>query len=383
MAVILFYIGFWAIYWNRVYQQYDQLIGNTAVKVKGNGYINDDDSIQIWDAQDVVYPPKEADALFVTTNFQLTTNQSRGVCSGSDIDTESCSKSCIFGSSTLNGINTGECDNSTGFCKLYAWCGLEPLMNTTYPQNILQGIQNFTVFMRVSVKFPTFNVEVDNANGTTVSPGYNLFTIQEMLERAESFDEWENISQSGAAIAVVFQYNCNLDKKHSDCLPTIQFIRIDSNINDHTQHSYAQGYNFRYTYHYYLPDNDVFIENRDLYKVYGLRFIFLVSGKGGKFNIIPLIINIGSGLALLGVATFVADIVALYVLPKRKFYNQVKYEQVHLPKDDFSSDESTRESRSNSIDIEISKEEKPQKASDRSPLLDNHGKTALLDTIKF
>jgi len=49
---------------------------------------------------------------------------------------------------------------------------------------------------------------------------------------------------------------------------------------------------------------------------------------------VPLIINIGSGLALLGVATVVADFLALYVLPGKKFYNQVKYELAEVPKEE-------------------------------------------------
>lgn len=89
------------------------------------------------------------------------------------------------------------------------------------------------------------------------------------------------------------------------------------------------------------------MEYRDLYKVYGVRFIFLTSGIGRKFNIVPLFINIGklefviqiwfenplfqisgSGLALLSVATIISDTIALYLLPKRQFYRQVKYEEV-------------------------------------------------------
>jgi len=184
-------------------------------------------------------------------------------------------------------------------------------------------LEFFSVFIRVSIKFPQFGISMDNANGTAPTPLWNLFTIDQMLEGAKALDQWENIAKSGAAIAVIFQYNCNLDLYHQNnpykhCLPEISFLRIDSaELN-----SFAAGYNFRYTYHYYLPNNQsddpAFIENRDLFKVYGIRFIFLLSGKGGKFNIVPLIINIGSGLALLGIATFVADLVALYILPKRK-----------------------------------------------------------------
>ena len=38
---------------------------------------------------------------------------------------------------------------------------------------------------------------------------------------------------------------------------------------------------------------------RDLIKAYGIRFVVKVTGKAGKFNIVPLLLNVGSGLGLL------------------------------------------------------------------------------------
>ncbi len=38
-------------------------------------------------------------------------------------------------------------------------------------------------------------------------------------------------------------------------------------------------------------------------KLYGLRFLFILSGEGKKFDIVPTLVNLGSGLALLSVAT--------------------------------------------------------------------------------
>jgi len=40
---------------------------------------------------------------------------------------------------------------------------------------------------------------------------------------------------------------------------------------------------------------------RDLFKAYGLRFIIKVSGAAGKFAIVPLLLNIGSGIGLLAI----------------------------------------------------------------------------------
>lgn len=64
---------------------------------------------------------------------------------------------------------------------------------------------------------------------------------------------------------------------------------------------------FRYA-HYYEINGTTY---RDLYKAYGIRFLVFVTGKAGKFNIIPLTMNLGSGLALLGMVSVCANICSI------------------------------------------------------------------------
>lgn len=45
-----------------------------------------------------------------------------------------------------------------------------------------------------------------------------------------------------------------------------------------------------------------------------------------RFDIIPLITNFGTGVALLGGATIITDFLLVYVLPKKKFYKNWKFE---------------------------------------------------------
>uniref|UniRef100_A0A4X2K1G2 ATP receptor n=1 Tax=Vombatus ursinus TaxID=29139 RepID=A0A4X2K1G2_VOMUR len=77
---------------------------------------------------------------------------------------------------------------------------------------------------------------------------------------------------------------------------------------------------------YYKDANGT--EVRTLIKAYGIRFDVIIFGKAGKFNIIPTMINIGSGLALLGVATVLCDIIVLYLMKKRFYYREKKYKYV-------------------------------------------------------
>lgn len=53
--------------------------------------------------------------------------------------------------------------------------------------------------------------------------------------------------------------------------------------------------------------------SRDLYKAYGIRFVIRVTGKAGKFSIIPLLLNIGSGIGLLAIVSVVILELSLFM----------------------------------------------------------------------
>lgn len=69
---------------------------------------------------------------------------------------------------------------------------------------------------------------------------------------------------------------------------------------------------------------------RTLTKAFGLRFIISVSGQAGRFDVITLSLNIGSLIGILGLATFICDIVALYVHRQSDVYRQQKFQDVDL-----------------------------------------------------
>ena len=55
-----------------------------------------------------------------------------------------------------------------------------------------------------------------------------------------------------------------------------------------------------------------------------------MSGHAGKFDLITLTLNIGSLIGILGLATFICDIVALYVHRQSDVYRQQKFQDVDL-----------------------------------------------------
>jgi hypothetical protein len=63
-------------------------------------------------------------------------------------------------------------------------------------------------------------------------------------------------------------------------------FRIDNPDSD-----LSSGFNYRYGNYYYLQNlNGTAKEYRDLFKVYGLRIVFLLAGQGRQFSIVPLMV---------------------------------------------------------------------------------------------
>ncbi len=65
-------------------------------------------------------------------------------------------------------------------------------------------------------------------------------------------------------------------------------------------------------------------EYRVLYKAFGLRVIINVSGTGGKFNIVPLMLTIGAGFGLMSLTVIIADCVMLHCTKDKKIFQKMK-----------------------------------------------------------
>lgn len=299
------------------------MIGSTMMKTKGNAlFVNATTGAkQVWDSIDVVNPPMEKGATFITTNFMVTRGQSRGVCNSPDPCTSNAN--CTGASSNVDsgGIRTGEC-TAEGYCQVLAWCPVEENLSGKATFNFLEGVEEFTTFIRNSISFPTAKIVTDS--GSELIPNKNLFTTKALLEKAKiNFDD---IRQLGALVAISYDYDCNLDRPISKCSPEITYARLDD-----PKSKLSTGFNYRYA-HYYRHFNSSSPTSstgyRDLYKVYGVRFVVLVSGSGRKFDIKNLATNLGSGLAMLSVAAVIADILLVYILPKRTIYKKVKVKEM-------------------------------------------------------
>ncbi|XP_071479418.1 P2X purinoceptor 4-like [Diadema antillarum] len=347
MGIVLYAFGY-VIIWQKGYQSIDTVEGSATSKLKGVAYTNITNSSKlrtpfperynrVWDVPDYVIPAQQTNGFFVMTNMVLSPMQSRGACpEDPDIDREKCQSDhdCRTDDAIItgNGIKTGRCVNTTNpedaqpttVCEVRAWCPVEVDIQPLSKAAILEEAENFTVLIKNSITFPKFRFEKRNILDTAdkmylrscrynrkTDPLCPIFRLGTILE--EAGQTFSQMAIKGGVITIDIQWNCNLDLSYSLCLPNYRFVRADEQ-----NAKIAGGFNFRLNG----------TEYRDLTKAYGILFQVKITGVAGKFDIVPLMLNFASGVALLSLATVMCDVVVLYFLKKRKYYKEAKFQNV-------------------------------------------------------
>jgi hypothetical protein len=117
-------------------------------------------------------------------------------------------------------------------------------------------------------------------------------------------------------------------------LPTYQFVLLQAGDD-----AVSPGINYRYLHDVLLTCHDIQCSSfsfaqkyrkndtdyRTLTKVYGLRFVVSITGKGGQFDIVNLVVAIGSGIGFLALASVMCDLILLYIHRSREHYRQGKF----------------------------------------------------------
>jgi P2X purinoceptor 4 len=158
-----------------------------------------------------------------------------------------------------------------------------------------------------------------------------IFRIGDILDIVETDDdERGKMLEFGAVVRIKIDWMCNLDLGTEECKPKYEFGRLDSRSRDE---NFSFGFNFRYASHWKM-NNDSY---RTLIKAFGLRLIVTVNGEAGRFDLLVLTLNIGSMVGVLGLATFICDIVALYFSERGSIYRQQKFQSVRFERRSRSS----------------------------------------------
>jgi len=134
--------------------------------------------------------------------------------------------------------------------------------------------------------------------------------------------------QEGGLIEIRQDWTCNFDASSKKCTPTYEFSLLQS--GDDKQ---SPGINYRFAQKYRVDGTDY----RTLSKVYGLRFIVSITGKGGQFNIVNLFIAIGSGIGFMVIAGIVCDAILMYFHKSRSRYREGKFSVCEVDVNDPSS----------------------------------------------
>ncbi|KAK3524604.1 hypothetical protein QTP70_029910, partial [Hemibagrus guttatus] len=329
-ALVIAYIVGYVCVLKKGYQDTDTVISSVTTKVKGLALTNTTDlGLRVWDEADYIVPPqvvhcskkeKEENSFFVLTNLNITPNQTQSQCAEQDV---------------AKGVQTGRCVNfseSQKTCEVYAWCPLEKDNNPPKPPMLAEA-ENFTVLIKNNIRYPKFNFSKRNilthVNSTYLSkcvfnrktdPDCPIFRLGDIV--AEANEDFQTMAVQGGVMGVQIRWDCDLDLSEKSCVPQYAFRRLDNKDPDNI----ALGYNFRFAKYFRNAEGQ---EIRTLIKGYGIRFDVMVFGTAGKFNIIPTLLNIGAGLALLGLVNVVCDCISLTCMQKRHYYREQKYTYVN------------------------------------------------------
>uniref|UniRef100_A0A671UXU6 P2X purinoceptor n=1 Tax=Sparus aurata TaxID=8175 RepID=A0A671UXU6_SPAAU len=336
LLIITYFIG-WVFVVEKAYQVRDTAIESSVMtKVKGFGIYND----KVMDVADYVTP---------------TQSEKKYTCTKDTDCTKHLNKPGSYG------ILTGKCvpfNTTIKMCEIKGWCPAEIDTIKTTP---MMEVENFTIFIKNSIRFPTFNytkyensVFDDNDDITEDVMHFNddclfecrgnfLSTITDDYIKKCNFDMINNtycpifrvgdvvryaqqnftkLADKGGVIGIKIGWICDLDKSDDQCNPSYSFTRLDA-MSQKT--SVSPGYNFRFA-KYFKMENGT--DYRTLVKAYAIRFDVLVNGNAGKFNMIPTLINMVAAFTSVGVGTVLCDIILLNFLKGAEQYKAKKFEEV-------------------------------------------------------
>uniref|UniRef100_A0A8C7VQZ0 P2X purinoceptor n=3 Tax=Oncorhynchus mykiss TaxID=8022 RepID=A0A8C7VQZ0_ONCMY len=332
LLIITYFIG-WVFVYEKAYQIRDTAIESSVMtKVKGFGLYNN----RVMDVAEYVTPSQGASVFCIITKLITTENQVQGYCPESEMKYKcthdnNCTK--FLNKPGGNGLPTGRCvrfNDTLNTCEIRGWCQAEIDYIKTHP---MMEVENFTIFIKNSIRFPLFNFTKGNFL-PTITPQYikacnfdhenntycPIFRVGDVIRYAHQ--NFTTLAQKGGVIGIKIGWMCDLDKSEDECNPSYSFTRLDAMSE---KNSVSPGYNFRYA-KYYKMDNGT--DYRTLLKAYAIRFDVLVNGNAGKFNMIPTLINMVAAFTSVGVGTVLCDIILLNFLKGAEHYKAKKFEEV-------------------------------------------------------
>uniref|UniRef100_A0A3B4ZK51 Purinergic receptor P2X, ligand-gated ion channel, 3b n=1 Tax=Stegastes partitus TaxID=144197 RepID=A0A3B4ZK51_9TELE len=248
LLIITYFIG-WVFLYEKAYQVRDTAIESSVMtKVKGFGIYNN----RVMDVADYVTPTQILDTNICCMSFP-------------------------------QGILTGKCvpfNTTIKMCEIKGWCPAEIDTIKTTP---MMEVENFTIFIKNSIRFPYFNytkgnflpnITADYIKNCSFDMANNIycpiFRVGDVVRYAQQ--NFTKLADKGGVIGIKIGWMCDLDKSDDQCNPSYSFTRLDAMSQ---KNAVSPGYNFRFA-KYFKMENGT--DYRTLVKAYAIRFDVLVNG---------------------------------------------------------------------------------------------------------
>ncbi|OQV12380.1 P2X purinoceptor 4 [Hypsibius exemplaris] len=317
LPILLYLIGYIFIY-KKAYQDFETAESSVLSKLKGVLQARDF-THTIWDSTDISILPQETTSFFIPTNYLFTPNQTRRTCpEDPHLGTPGVfcmtDRDCPAGEPTTygNGEKTGKCvklGETISTCEIQGWCPTE--VDIPPREILLTGFESITVLIKNHIAFAKFGVKRRNI----------LFHDEQRMMDCHILQlAGENITQiaaRGGIIGFNINWNCDLDYDVERCIPQYSFKRLD-NHND----VLAKGWNFRQANYWHDVRGE---KKRDLIKLYGIRVVFSVKGRAGKFSAVMFAMNLGASVGLLGIASMICDFALIRIFGSDESLQAQKY----------------------------------------------------------
>ncbi|XP_072420844.1 P2X purinoceptor 3b [Chiloscyllium punctatum] len=339
LLIITYFIG-WVFIHEKAYQTKETRIESTVItKVKGFGRTQLPNGLEkVMDVAEYVIPPQGGDVFSIITSTRITENQVQGTCP-EDPDNEDflcqTDDQCHVQMTHQigSGIRTGRCvrfNGSVWTCEIRGWC---PVELDDSEKALMTGAENFTIFIKNSIRFPLFNfskgnmlpnITKDYMRSCSYHPETDLFCPIFRLRDIVRFasQDFHTLTRKGGVIGIRIEWKCNLDRSAERCVPRYSFLRLDRVSQSN---NVSQGYNFRYARFYRDPNGT---DYRTLLKAYGIRIDIMVTGQAAKFDIIPTVINMVAAFTSIGLGAVVCDLILLNFVKGADKYKARKFEEV-------------------------------------------------------
>lgn len=310
-----FYILFGVFFLGEGYFEYDTSQGALITHVTGSALgvsLVGSQTTRYFAADDLSIPNLENGNVFVTTKVDVE-EQVRGVCEDPHMQCEKdddCSK----------GVGA-QCTKDK-VCLEPSWC---PVKESKDMDSYKLPSEDFRIWIKSAIIF-SFGTEGGDGGKKKMyssrfdapilypNPGFNTFTVKELLLLCDPPVRYEEISELGAAIEVQFKWNCIIDYIYGCKLGVVRAQRVDSQM-DHE----LTGFEFT---------NAVSMGTglRQMQRQSGIRFYMRTIGTASKFSMAEVIFKVSTGLALLGFAPVITDFVMLNLLKGKKKFEARKFE---------------------------------------------------------